>query len=106
LEANEVNKQKRINRHGKYRRVSRRKNGTISRDISEGEYQKRERAAEKRKTTIAKKQLVKTAVEQLPVIGKISTARGILQKMLKCLLKRGKNEVQKMMGASYAKSQF
>ena len=100
-----MNKQKRINRHGKYRRVSRRKNGTISRDISEGEYQKRERAAEKRKTTIAKKQLVKQQWDNFQSLVKYQLL-GILQKMLKCLLKRGKNEVQKMMGASYAKSQF
>jgi len=83
-----VKKQKRINRRGKYRRVSW-KNGRISRNIPEGEYQKRQRAVKKRRTTKAKKELVKTAVGQLPVIGKISTGRDIA-KNVKVLIKKGK----------------
>lgn len=83
-----MKKQKRINRCGKYRRMSW-KNGRISRAIPEGEYQKRQRAVKKRRTTKAKKELAKIAVGQLPVIGKISTGRDIV-KNVKVLIKKGK----------------
>lgn len=84
-----VNKQKRIKRHGRYRRITRNKNGTIKKDISEGKYQKRQHATQKGRTTKAKKRLIKTALEQLPVVGKVLTARKIANDV-EVIIKKGK----------------